>query len=93
MVVHTVIRKCVEQQKHQKKTHVFIQGLQPSEKRAYAVCKGYVLHGPGKPEPSTIKWDGLAYGRCPATFFISIPTGFGKSCIKHCGALQLATSW
>lgn len=29
------------------------------------VCKGSVLHGPWKPERSTLKWDSLVYRRCP----------------------------
>lgn len=35
------------------------QELQPSEDPAYTVCKGRVLGGKGKLEPTSIQWDGL----------------------------------
>lgn len=52
---------------------VSVQGLQPLEGAAYAVCTGCVPHGAGKPEPSTVKWYVLAYRICPAAS-LSVPT-------------------
>lgn len=60
---------------------VSISWLQPLEDPAYAVCKGCVPHGPGKPEPSAIKRDGEAYGGCRAaslTVLALSPTHFRR---------------
>lgn len=59
-------------------TDVLIQGLQPSKDPAFVQCRGCVLRGQGKPGPSAVKRDSLAYVRHP-TVSVTIPASLSLS--------------